>query len=444
MNHVIEDHLHQIRNAALLAVSPDSAVKRWMHLEGESLVVGSQVWELDHFERILLVGLGKAAVRMTQAAVDILNQRLTAGLVVTKYGHSTGVDLPPNIRVFESGHPIPDEAGFAAAREIEKFLDSTTVRDLVLVLISGGTSALVPYPVAGVCLSDLQDLTAQLLRCGADIGELNTIRKHVDCLKGGQLARLAEPARIISLVLSDVVGDPLEVIASGMTVPDSSTYKDALAILEKYHLKDQVPVAVLRHFEAGMGAKLNETPKPGDPLFAKVHNQLVGSNRLAAQAAIQKAGQLGYHTLLLTTFMEGEAREMGKLAVGLARGILRHGDPIAKPACLVLGGETTVTIRGQGKGGRNQELALAAALELAGSSGIVIMALATDGNDGPTDAAGAIVDGETYKNMQSAGLNPRALLRDNDSYTALAAAKALIFSGPTGTNVNDLVVILVN
>ncbi|NBD36716.1 MAG: DUF4147 domain-containing protein, partial [Chloroflexi bacterium] len=285
--------------------------------------------------------------------------------------------------------------------------------------------------------------TSQLLRAGATIDEINAVRKHLSQLKGGQLARRAAPAPVVALILSDVVGDPLDVIASGPTAPDPTTFAEAQAVLARYELHERIPTTVRETLAEGAGGELPETPKPGDPLFERVRNLIIGSNRMAAQAAVATAERLGYRALLLSTFIEGEAREIGRVAAGLVKGIRAYGDPLSPPACLVWGGETTVTVRGDGRGGRNQELALAAALALEGQPAWAIMALATDGADGPTDAAGAIVDGETIPRARAQGWAPHAALAENNAYPLLDAAGALMNIGPTGTNVNDLLVILV-
>jgi hydroxypyruvate reductase len=257
------------------------------------------------------------------------------------------------------------------------------------------------------------------------------------------LARHAFPATLVALILSDVVGDPLDVIASGPTASDPTTYAEAWHVLERYQLLQDTPSAVCAHLEAGQAGQLSETPKPGDAIFERVTNIIIGSNRIAANEAVMQARKMGYRALLLTTFVEGEAKEVAKVAAALAKGVAFHGDPVDPPACLVWGGETTVTVQGSGKGGRNQELALAAALAFQGVPGVVVMALATDGTDGPTDAAGAIVDGSTIRALQSLDVDPYAELLDNNSYPTLAAVDALMHTGPTGTNVNDLLVILV-
>lgn len=432
-----------IRDAALQAVDPGKAVRRFLRVENGRLRVEQESWPLKQAGRVLLIGVGKAALPMVEAASDILGTYLTAGIVVTKYGHAADHTLPPAMQVFEAGHPIPDAAGQRGATAIEQLLVGTTEQDLVLVLVSGGASALLPLPVRGVSLHDLQVTTELLLRSGATIGELNTVRKHLSRLKGGQLARLAAPAQVVVLILSDVVGDPLDVIASGPTVPDPTTYAEAWDVVQRYRLGEALPDSVSRRLRAGMAGQLPETPKPGDPLFAGVHNCIIGSNRLAAQAAVAEARRCGYRALLLTTFVEGEAREVARVAAALARSARVHGDPLSPPVCLVWGGETTVTVRGEGKGGRNQELALAAALALEGVPDVLLMALATDGTDGPTDAAGAIVDGGTAARARALGLDPLAALANNDAYPLLDAVNALLHTGPTGTNVNDLLVILV-
>lgn len=440
---MLRDALKEIREAALRAVDPAAAVRRHLQIIEGELHVAGESWSLAALERIWLLSAGKAAAPMAAAAGELLEPYLKAGLVVTKYAHATGATLPARVQVIEAGHPVPDEAGHRGAAAMLELLAESASRDLVLVLLSGGGSALLPLPVPGVTLPELQATTELLLRSGATIAELNAVRKHLSRLKGGQLARAAAPAPLVALILSDVVGDPLDVIASGPTVPDPTTYADAWAVLGRYDLRSEVPATVSAHLRAGLAGERPETPKPGAALFEQVHNQLIGSNRQAALAAVETARRLGYPTLLLTTFMEGEAREVARVAAALAKGLRRHGDPLKPPACLVWGGETTVTVRGAGKGGRNQELALAAAQALAGWEEIAIMALATDGTDGPTDAAGAVIDGSTVRRARELGLKPQAALDQNDAYPLLAATGDLLRLGPTGTNVNDLLVILV-
>ncbi len=439
----LKEHLIHIQAAALRAVDPRPAIERVLSREGNRLHIAEYTWDLETVERILLVAVGKAAVPMAAAAVSVLGSALTAGVVVTKYGHAVTQALPAAVQVIEAGHPLPDMAGLAGAEAVVSLLERTTPRDRVLLLLSGGASALLPSPVPGITLADLQSVTDALLRAGAPIGEINAVRKHLSRLSGGQLARLAHPAPMVTLILSDVVGDPPDVIASGPAAPDPTTYATAQAVLARYRLWDTVPLSVRHHLERGLAGDLPETPKPGDPLFTNVANIIISSNRLAVLAAAAEAERWGYRTLLLTTFMEGEAREVAKVAAAVAKSIRVYGEPLPAPACLIWGGETTVTVRGRGKGGRNQELALAASLALEGLPGVGLLALATDGTDGPTDAAGAMVDGETAQRARAAGWDPAAALADNNAYPVLEAAGALWRSGPTGTNVNDLMVLLV-
>jgi len=404
-----------LRDSALRAVDPFAAVLRHLHLDGSMLRAGTAMLHLtgpaaESPRRVFVLSVGKAAVPMAAAACQILGDVPVEGVVVTKYGHAANYELPSTLDVVEAGHPVPDAAGVRGGIAFLRCLNRTTEDDLVLLLLSGGGSALLPAPSAGVTLEDLQVTTDLLLRSGANIVDLNAVRKHLSSLKGGQLARMAAPAPVVALVLSDVVGDPMDVIASGPTAPDPTTFAQAWDVVERYALTDAVPKSVSAHLLAGLRGEVPETPKPGDCLFDRVHNVIVGSNALAAQAAVARAEALGYAALLLTTFIEGEAREIAKVAVALARSLKETGHPVPLPACLVWGGETTVTVSGQGKGGRNQELALAAALGLEGIEGVAVMALATDGTDGPTDAAGAVVDG--------------------------------LRLGPTGTNVNDILVLL--
>jgi glycerate 2-kinase len=446
----LRQDLRLIGNAALSAVDPAAAVKRYMQRDGASLRIAGEVWtDESSINRVMLLAVGKAAVPMAAAAVEVLTggdpDKLAdvRGLVVTKYDHAAEHGLPSALEVIEAGHPLPDANGLRAGEAVIASLKGLTKQDRVLLLLSGGGSSLLPAPVDRVTLDDLQALTQLLLGAGATIHEINTIRKHLSRLKGGQLARLAAPAPLAALLLSDVVGDRLDVIASGPAAPDPTSYRDALEIVERYGLTERVPAAVTAHLREGQEGRWDETPKPGDPLFDSVRNVIVGSNHQAASAAVTQATALGYHSLLLTTFVEGEAREVSRVAVALVKGIRTHGNPLAPPACLVWGGETTVTLRGKGKGGRNQELALAAALGLDGIDGVAVMALATDGTDGPTDAGGAIVDGSSAGHAAALGWNLYATLAENNAYPLLDATGDLLRIGPTGTNVNDLLVMLV-
>ena len=427
-------YAHKLQQAALAAVEPAAGVRRHVHREEDMLIVAGRGYDLRDYERVFVIGGGKAAAPMAATIADTLGELLNDGTVVTKYGHTISQSPTSNLQILEAGHPVPDENSVRGAQAVVDLARRATERDLVICLISGGSSALLTLPVPGLDLADLQALTHALLRSGATINEMNVVRKHCSRIKGGHLARVVAPARLVTLVLSDVVGDPLDVIGSGPTVPDPTTVADAQTILERYDIRTLSP---------SQGGVLQETPKPGDPAFERVQYAIVGSNRLAAMAAVEQARQSGFNALLLSTYIEGEAREVAKVAAALAKGVRAHGDPVPPPACLVWGGETTVTIRGEGKGGRNQELALAAALALDGWPGILVMALATDGTDGPTDAAGAMATGETVARARAMGLDPRAALEANGSYPFFDEMGDLIRIGPTGTNVNDLLFVLV-
>jgi hydroxypyruvate reductase len=465
-----------VLGTAIRAVDPAVAVKTHITRAGDAVHVGQRSFDLNEIDRIIVVGGGKAGTPMAAALHELLGPRISAGVVNVKYGH-TSVDRwqvrfehrpetertstllsdsadapsPPEtgaIRIVEAGHPVPDAAGLAGAAEIATILSGLTPRDLVFVLISGGGSALLPLPVEGVTLADTQALTSVLLRCGADITEINAIRKHCSRLQGGQLARLAAPAQVVTLILSDVVGTPLDAIASGPTVPDRSTFADATAILRRYGILDQIPGSVRGQLLAGAAGAIPDTPKPGDPLFERVINVVIGDNASAGRAAVAEARRLGFSSALLTTFLQGEAREVGRAVAGLVQGIACGQSDFAPPACLVLGGETTVTIRGQGSGGRNQELALAAAIALDSfplpdNMQAAVVSLGTDGTDGPTDAAGGIAWPDTVARGRALSLDARAALAENDSYPYLGALGDLIVTGPTGTNVNDLVMVIV-
>ena len=431
-----------IQAAALAAVAPDAAVKRQFYLEGDVLRVGGRFYPLADYDRIFVVGGGKAGAPMAAAVEEVLGERITAGAVNVKHGYTLAAAArkpASRIQIVEAGHPVPDEAGRQGAEHITQMLTGLGERDLVLVLISGGGSALLTLPSPGISLSDVQTLTGILLRCGATINEINTVRKHISQIKGGQLARLAYPATVVALILSDVVGNPLDVIASGPTVPDPTTFAEAWAVLERYGIVDEIPDSIVSRLQAGLAGQVPETPKASDPVFTRVQNVIVGSNEIAAQAAVDEAREQGFNALLLSTYIEGEAREVARVFAGIAKGMVRHGWPLKPPACLVAGGETTVTIRGRGKGGRNQELALAAALAIDGWQNVAVVGLATDGTDGPTDAAGAIAWGDTVTRARARGLDAAAYLANNDAYHFFQTLGDLIITGPTNTNVNDLI-----
>ncbi len=342
------------------------------------------------------------------------------------------------MEVIEAQHPVPDAAGVRASAEIERLVRGLNARDLLIVAISGGASALLSAPAEPLSLYAKQKTTDLLLRAGASIHELNAVRKHLSRLKGGQLASLAYPATVISLILSDVIGNRLDVIGSGPTAPDPTTFSDAVEVLKKFRLLDRVPRQVRERLERGAQGKIRETPKPGDPVFKHVHNVVIGSNHLALEAAAREAKALGFQPLILSSSIEGETREVARVHAQILREVIASGNPVRSPACILSGGETTVTVKGKGKGGRNQEFALAAALEIDALRNCVVLSAGTDGTDGPTDAAGAVVSGDTIRNALERGLVAAQYLANNDSYPFLDALGALLKTGPTGTNVMDI------
>ena len=390
--------------------------------------------------RVLVVGAGKASGAMAAAVEETWGEAISDGVVAVKDGHTAPTRT---VRLLEAGHPVPDDRGAAAARQIHALAESAGAEDLVLVLVSGGGSALTPAPVPPITLADKQALTRLLLAAGATINQLNAVRKHCSLLKGGQLARAASPARVEALLLSDVVGDPLDVIASGPTTPDVSTFAEALDILDRFDLRDRSPWSIVERLERGAHGELPETPKPGDSIFTRVRNTVIGNNALVVDAAIAQARALGFAPHVLTRSLEGEAREVAGQLIAQGQAIRAGQGPERAPACLIAGGETTVTIRGKGKGGRCQEVALAAALALRSQQDIVLLAAGTDGSDGPTDAAGAIVDGESAERARRHGADPSLGLEENDSNRVLGFSGDLLLTGPTNTNLLDLYLVLV-
>lgn len=388
----------------------------------------------------LAVAFGKAACPMALALEEVLGDRLAGGIAVTKYGHADGV-RPRRMVVREAGHPVPDAAGAAGTEEAVRLVGRRSPA-AVFCLISGGGSALFVAPAAGITLAEKQAVTDLLLRAGADIRELNTVRKHLSRVKGGRWAKLCQPARVVSLILSDVIGDPLDAIASGPTAPDPTTFADALAVLDRYGLRTAVAPAVRAVLEQGQAGRIPETPKEGQPVFARVRNVIVGSNRLAIQAVQNGATRRGLAAAVLSGTLSGEARDVGAWLAGRAREA-QKSLPAGGAVCLIAGGETTVTVRGQGQGGRSQELALAFALAVEGTEGITLLSAGTDGTDGPTDAAGAVVDGNTADRARRLGLDAAAFLANNDAYPFLRQTGDLYITGPTGTNVMDLQVMFV-
>ena len=427
----MREDLQEIFAAGLSAADPQLAVRRELELEDGAILAGEKRFEP---RRVFVLAAGKAAGAMAKAAKELLGEKVSGGLVVTKDGHDPG---PQGFETVFASHPEPDERSVEAARRVQELAESLGEEDLLLALISGGASALLADPAASIELADLKKLTSDLLKSGADIGEINTVRKHASVLKGGGLARLTHPAPTIAFLLSDVVGDEPSSIASGLTAPDPTTLDNTRRVLERYDIEP--PDSVVDHLQSA-----EETPAPDDTIFENVVNRICGGGRHAAEAAAKKAGELGYAPLLLTTTLTGDALGAASMYAAIVREVLASGKPARPPCAIVSGGEATVTVRGSGTGGPNQEFALALAGELDGVEGWTAFSADTDGNDGSTYAAGGIVDGETAQRITDAGMDPEGALADNDSYAALEAGGALLLTGPTGTNVNDLRVALIS
>jgi glycerate 2-kinase len=421
-----------IWRAALAAGDVAPLIRRHLRVDGRILKAGPLHLDLDRVRRILVLGVGKAGAAMAASAETVLGGRVSGGFVVVKDGYRVAT---ARVEVVEAGHPVPDARGVAASARVLELATSATADDLVLFLVSGGGSALTPAPAPPVTLEEKQALTRLLLAAGATINELNAVRKHLSRFKGGLLARAAAPATVLTLALSDVIGDPLDVIASGPTAPDPTTYADALAVLDRRGVLEGAPRAIVERLRAGAAGALAETPKPGDPVFARVTNLVIGNNTLVADAAAAEAERRGYRPHVLTRALQGEARDAARDLVARARAL-------PAPAALIAGGETTVTVRGRGRGGRCQEFALAAALALEAGESLVVLAAGTDGTDGPTDAAGGVVDAATLARGRAAGADAARALADNDAHAFLSAAGACIVSGPTNTNLLDLYLIL--
>ncbi|MCJ7705686.1 MAG: glycerate kinase [Desulfobacterales bacterium] len=431
---------------AVSAVDPYQRLKEIAHIDKNRLIIGAEevsekVFDLNEFERIFLVGTGKASSSMAQAIEEIFGGQITKGLITTKYGHALPLRYT---EIIEAGHPLPDPKGLQGARKIKDLLTNTGPKDLVLFLISGGGSALLPLPADKITLEEKQELTQFLLDCGADIKEINTIRKHISQMKGGWLARWAFPSTVITFILSDVVGDPLDVIASGPTVPDTSTFQESWEILKRYGLINEIASSIRNHLQAGREGKIKETPKAGESVFEKVHNMIIGSNIVALRAAEKEFSLAGFNTIILSSSIVGETREAARFHGAIAREVVSTGKPIDRPACILSGGETTVTIRGSGLGGRNQEFALAGAFEISGLEKTVLLSGGTDGTDGPTDAAGAMADHTTITRARQMGLDSVKFLENNDSYHFFEKLGDLLITGPTRTNVMDVRILLVD
>jgi len=425
---------------ALNAVDPEQIIRSKLLLKDSTLHVNGYSFDLRRFKGVYVLGGGKASGSMAKALERILGDRITKGFVNVPRGSKQKTDI---ITLHEASHPVPDEAGVEGTRCMIEIAEQANENDLVICLISGGGSSLMPLPRGEISITDKREITDALLKCAATINEINTVRKHISDFKGGWLAKKVYPATILNLILSDVVGDPLDFIASGPTVPDSTTFSEAIKVLRKYGLWKKAPASIRKVLLDGERGLVPDTPKAGDEAFEKVFNIVVGNNRSASLACCSQLKSAGLNTLLLTATLEGEARHVGIMLASIAREVFFSGNPVPKPAGIIVGGETTVTVTGKGLGGRNQELALAAALKLKEMDGVVLASLSTDGVDGPTDAAGAIVEGRTLMRAAKVGLTPEEFLAENNSYNFFSKLGDLIFTGSTGTNVNDISVIVV-
>ncbi len=443
------DTLSRLKADALLlfkkgidAVDGYKVVKDALRLEDEVLTVVAQgkfkKIELSKFKRVHLFGVEKASVAMAKGVKEVLGERMCSSFIVTKYGHAG--DAPSDLHVVQSAHPIPDENSYKNARELFRLCNEAKEEDLIVNVVSGGASSLLSFPAGEITLDDKRFAAELLLKSGATIAEVNIVRKHLSKIKGGQLAHAAFPATMLTLILSDVIGDDLGTIASGITSPDPSTFVDAYRVIEKYHLEKIMPESVRARLQRGIEGKIAETPKPDDECFSRTHNIVVGSNRIALKAIEDGAKELGYEAGILSDELSGETRQVAKMLARRAKNLAKS----STKACLIAGGETTVTVVGHGKGGRNTEMALAAAIELDGTPNVVFLSAGSDGSDGNTNAAGAIADGSTLTRAKNLGLIASEHLQNNDSYNFFQLVGDLVVTGATNTNVMDIQLILID
>ena len=441
MNRLKED-FYRIIHSAINSVKPVELIHRRVMLEGNHLIVNNLKINLDKYERIFVLGTGKASAYMAYEIEKLLGSKIFAGIVSTKYDHSAPCKI---IKIIECGHPVIDQNSIRAGTEILDLAKEATEKDLVLCLLSGGGSSLLEKLPEDISLIELQHVFRLLLNSGANIEEMNIVRRHLSNIKGGKLAAAIYPATCVSLILSDVINDPLEAIAGGVTSPDPSTFNYALSILEKYKIKERIPANVLDYIIRGIDGKIPETIKPGNKVFERTTNIILGNNKEALLNAKIIAASLGYNVLLYSDNLQGEAREIGKFSAEIARQIFSEGKPLTRPACFLFGGETTVSITGNGKGGRNQELVLSALNEMSNVKfDYLIASVGTDGTDGPTDAAGAIASKDIMYKSTELNLDILNYLNNNDSYNFFNKVDGLIKTGPTGTNVMDITIILIN
>ena len=429
--------LIELVNRAIESANPSSKMWSRVRIDGKRLKIGTYEFDLSEVGKIIAVGGGKASGNMAEVLEKIFGDRITGGVVNVPEGTASGYRTR-KIKLVEAGHPLPTEAGVKGTEEMIDLVSGLEPQDLVVCLLSGGGSALITLPAEGISLDELRETTQLLLKSGAMIQEVNATRKHLSRIKGGQLAKAAHPARVITLLISDVVGDRLDTIASGPTSPDPTTFSDALAIIEKYGLIDKVPKNILKHLKKGAEEKVPETPKPVEKYFLNTFYEIIASNADAIRAAMEVGKSHGFNVSILTTTMQGEAREVGAHFVTIAKSVMKTSKPVSRPALLISGGETTVTVKGEGTGGRNQELVLSAAIGISGLENATAASFSTDGIDGPTNAAGAVADGFTLERARHLKLDSVAYLERNDSYSFFKELGDLLVTGPTGTNVMDV------
>ncbi|MFQ6124569.1 MAG: glycerate kinase [Candidatus Heimdallarchaeota archaeon] len=430
-------------NSAISAIHPSKLIRNNIALETNGLKLGTEKIPFNQFNKVVVVGGGKGSGFMAQEVEQILKDYILHGTVAVLEG-TESLFSTKRIQICGSEHPIPSPGGVAAVEQILKDIRTSNKDDLVLCLISGGGSAILPSPEETLSLEDLQCVNQLLLESGATIHEINVVRKHLEKTKGGKLAQIAFPRKVVSLILSDVVGDSLDTIASGPTYPDASTFQDAMKVLTKYHLWDKIPSRARTIIEDGVAGKLADTPKMNDKIFHNVRNYIIGNNETACLAMKAKAEMLSFNATILSTEIEGEARHFGTILGSIAKRLsMRRNTIPCAPCLLIFGGETTVTVRGTGKGGRNQELCVAAAKKIDGLRNVLIASFSTDGIDGPTNAAGGIIDGRTLQKAAEKGLDVNDFLNRNDSYTFLKQIHGLLITGSTASNVADISFVLV-
>lgn len=425
---------------AISAVLPKNLIRGKVLRKKNIIKIGEKKYDLNDYSEVVILGIGKACIEMCEALLEILSDKISQGLLITKHEQVRKID--PRIEVLGGGHPIPDKKGEEAARKLLDLASNVDKNSLTIFLVSGGGSALMPLPKDGLTLDDKIEMTKLLLRSGATINEMNIVRKHLSAVKGGWIAKKTNSKNLISLIISDIVGDPIHFIASGPTAPDPTTYEDAIDMLKRRNIWDKASENVRKHLLKGKNKEIEETPKPEDKIFRKIYNYVIGSNKDACKAAYEEARKNGLKSMILTTHLEGEAREVGIVISSIAKDLYKNNFPLKKKSAIIIGGETTVIVKGFGKGGRNQECVLSSIIGLSGLKGIAFSSIGSDGIDGITNAAGAIGDGNSFEKAISMGLNVKDFLDNNDSYSFFEKIGDIVYTGPTGTNVGDIAILV--